>query len=233
MKYIKGYLLVSVYSLLFSSCKKHEFEVSPLASFKIVNTVAGAPAARMNGTSRTVANNSSGDFVLHAGVPNIYVWPVGDSLNPFYNSNKGLPVKEKEIYSLFLGGSNNTREVILIKENLPLRLDSSAGVRIINLATNSPAIKVTLSTTSTVSEYGNIAFKQVTDFKSFPAYNVNSTYTFQFRNAATDALYSSITMSGASLASFVPRFRNVTLVFRGVVGGSPAPGITRVNHYPQ
>ncbi|ACU04013.1 DUF4397 domain-containing protein [Pedobacter heparinus] len=229
MKYL-NVLIVAV--LLLAACKKTEFKTTAMGSLKIVNTVSSGAAVRLGATPTLVNNNAAIDFSVYAGNPDIYVWAVGDSLHPIYNSNKMLAVADRDIYTLFLGGSNVAREAILVKENIPVRSDSTAGVRIINLSPGSPDIKVTLSTSVGVSEFGNIAYKQLTEFKSYPALSTNTAYTFQFRNAATNALISSITMSGATLAAFVPRFRNVTLVLRGVVGGSPAAGVTRVNHYP-
>jgi hypothetical protein len=229
MKYL-NLLLLAV--LIMTACKKTEFKTTRVGSLKIVNTVNGGGAVRLGGVPTLVNNNASADFSLYAGNPDIYVWPITDSLKPYFNANKNVSVEDRDIYTLFLGGSTSASEAILVKENIPVRSDSTAGVRIINLSPGSPEIKVTLATSTTNSEFGNIAYKQLTEFKSFPALSKNTSYTFQFRNAATDVLISSITMSGATLAGFVPRFRNVTLVLRGLVGGSPAAGITRVNHYP-
>jgi hypothetical protein len=229
MKYLH-YLIVL--TIILSSCEKGEFKNIPVSSIKIVNAVSGGSAIRLAGNRTEVYGNSSWDFSIYSDTPNVYVWPVGDSANPYYNPLKSVDFNDRAMYTLFLGGDVTAVETIMIKENFPMHNDSTAGIRIINLSPNSPALKVTLSTSSGTSEFGDINYKQITDFKTYPATSANSEYTFEFRDAATDEIISSTTMYyGAALSDFIPVFRNVTLVFRDIVGGDPAAGITRVNHY--
>lgn len=234
MKLFKKIISIISIAILISSCKKDEFKATSLSSLKIVNTVTDGAAVRLGSLITEVGNNSSGNFALVAGNPEIYVWPVHDSLKPYYTSSgKSVKMADREMYTLFLGGDTNNVESILIRDDLPVHNDSTAGVRFINLASGSSPVKVTLSTSPEMNEFGDVQYKQITEFKSFPATSVNTAYTFEVRNASTDEIIASVTMSGSSLGSFVPRFRNVTLVLRGIVNGSPAAGITRVNHYPQ
>lgn len=231
MKYRNQLTLLFITVLVFTYCKKDEIDQTPFASLKIVNTVTNGAAVKLSNYTAQVNNNAAADFGMLTGNPDIYVWPVSDSLKPYYNGNKSVAVRDRETYTLFLAGDTLAPEGMLIKENLPFITDSVASIRFINLSPGSPTVKVVLSTSNTVSEFGDVVYKQLTDFKSYPALSTNTNYKFEVRNAATDALISSITMSGTSLTSFVPRFRNVTLVLRGIVGGSPEAGITRVNHY--
>lgn len=231
MKHVNQLTLLLISILFLISCEKNPSEIIPLASLKIVNTVTSGYPVKLGSYSTVVNNNAHADFVLRPGNPEIYVYPATDSLHPYYNNSKSTTVNEGEISTLFLTGDTISPEGIMVKENLPVRIDSVAGVRFINLSPGSPAVKVVLSTSNTVSEFGDIAYKQLTDFKSYPALSTNTSYKFEVRDAATDILITSITMSGTSLTSFVPRFRNVTLVLRGIVAGSPSAGITRVNHY--
>lgn len=225
------FCLITVLAIVFISCKKDAPNYRPLSSLKVVNTLTGGAVVKVNNNGTTVSNNAVADFSLPIGNPDIYVYPVADSANPYYTSNKGVAVSEGDIFTCFIGGNVANKTALLVKENLPVHTDSTAGVRFINLSPGSPVVKVTLSTSTGTSEFGDIVYGQPTEFKSYAAASINSTYTFQVRNAANNTIIASITMSGTTLASFVPRFRNVTLVLRGVVGGSPAAGITRVNHY--
>jgi hypothetical protein len=215
-----------------TGCNKETFHTEPLSSITIANLVLNGTAAKLNGNTVPAQNiniNAGANFSLPVGDSRLYIWPLGDSLNPYYN--KIITSGSQEIYTLFLAGPVGAVEPVLIKENLPAHTDSSFGIRFINLSPGSPAIKFTRSTTPTVAETGNLNYKDIADFKTYPALSVNSTYTFQARNATTDALIASITLAGASIATGLPRFNNITLALRGVVGGTPAPGISRINNF--
>lgn len=211
------------------SCKKNQIEPTPLSSLTVVNTIIGGMAAKMGSNSAAISNNSSMQFGLKAGNNNIFIFPLNDSATPYYN--KLLKSSNGEVFTLFLAGAVASVEDILVNEQIPYRTDSTFGLRFINLSPNSSAIKITLSTSTTISEFGDLPYKQLSDFKSYPALSTNTTYTFQVRNAVTDAIITSTTITGLAITTGIPRLQNITLVFRGNVGGTPAPGFTRVNHF--
>jgi hypothetical protein len=205
-----------------NSCKKEKTETGPLGSLMIVNVVPGGKSVKLGSNASLVANNSAAYFTLNANSQNIYVWPDGDSLHPYYNSNKNLEVVVGDVYSLYLAGSATVPEGLLVKENIPYRTDSTTGIRFINLSTTGPAINVTLSTTPSINEISALTYKQITEFKTYSA-RFNNTYTFQFRDANTNAILSTM----AFTTTTIPRFSNITLVIRGVPGSI---GITRINN---
>ncbi|NII27769.1 DUF4397 domain-containing protein [Pseudoflavitalea sp. X16] len=220
-----------VVTLLAYACKKETFTTTPVASLKIINTVTGGSIVKLGSYPTNIANNAHADFGLFPD-STIYVYPNGDSLHPWYNhASKDVLIEENQYYSLFLGGTPTDVTAKLIKENIPVRADSTAGIRFIHLSPNSGPVNVVLSTTPQVSEFFNIGYGEITDFKSFPATAANTSYTFQIINPSTNKVITSITMTGATVTTYVPRFKNVTLVFRGKTTGTPAAGITRVNHY--
>lgn len=231
MKVIICVTVLTGFLLLGAGCKKEMVETTPLASLKIANFVTGGSPVRLGSYFALVNNNQNVNFTLVTGNHDIYVWPVGDSLHPYYRSNKALAVAENDIYTLFLGGTPAAPEGLLVKESLPVHTDSTAGIRFVHLAPGGPTVNVTLSMTPGVNEFTGVDYLGITEFKKFPATSTNSSYTFQVRNASTGNIIASLSMPGTSLANMVPRFRNVTLVLRGIVGGSPGPGISRVNHY--
>lgn len=215
------------------SCKK-QIVANPesLSSLTIANAIVGGTQAKLGSIVaqvQNISNNAGTSFTLPAGTNRIYVWPVGDSLHPYYNES--LTTAHNEIYSLFLTGTPGAIESLLIKEALPVHTDSTFGIRFINLSPGSPAVKVTLSTSTTISEFGDLAYKEASAFKTYNAFSTNTTYTFQVRNAATEALISSFVITGASPITGIPRFTNVTLILRGKVSGVPAAGISRINHF--
>ncbi len=237
MKPLTQLTLLLLFIGIFVSCKKDVLETTPLASIRIINTVTGGSTARLNSASTTISNNSStvtgttGAFGLLPGNPDIYVWPTTDSLSPYYNSNKSVAVAEGDYFTLFLGGTPAVPEGILVKESWQNYTDSVVGIRFVNMSPNSTPVNVTLSTSTTTNQFSNVAFKDITDFKQFPATSNVTNYTFQVRRASSpNTVLSSVSIS-LSGTSAIPRFKNVTIVFRGNIGGSPAPGITRVNHY--
>ena len=232
MKHIRYFISALFAALVVWGCKKDAVDSTPLSSITIANVVVGGGQAKLGpyiAQIQNINNNAAMSFSLPAGTNQVYVWPVGDSLHPYYN--QPLTAAHNEIHSLFLTGTPSAVESVLIKETLPVHTDSTFGVRFINLSPGSPAVKITLSTSATVSEFGDVAYKEISAFKTYPAFAANTPYTFQVRNAATDALIASITMTGTAAATGIPRFNNITLMLRGIVGGTPAAGVSRMNHY--
>ena len=227
-------LIVTVaLTLIFSSCKKDEFQNRLLVGLRIVNTVTGGTTAKLNSFTNNISNNlttTAGiNFSLEPGNPEINVWPINDTLKPYYNSSKAVAMSEGEYYTLFLGGTPAATEPILVKENYQNYEDSVMGVRFVNLSPNSTPLNVTLSTSTTTNEFAGVAYKSITDFKLFPATKNITSYVFQVRAAANpNTVLASVTISFSG-TSAIPRFKNITLVFRGNVGAGP--GITRVNLY--
>lgn len=214
-----GFVLMAM-----ASCKKSAFTSPPSASLTVTNAVVGGTSIRLGSNAKVIANNDFAQLTVNAGYNEVYIWPVTDSTQPYYIHNKWL-AEDRGAYSLFVTGAPTAVDGILVKENIPYRTDSTAGIRFINLSPNSPALNITLSSTPTVNEVSDLEYKEMTGFTSYPAL-YNSAYTFQVRNAATNAVLATYSFSAASL----PRCANVTLVIRGLVGNSPAINITRVNN---
>jgi hypothetical protein len=208
--------------MVISSCKKSTFSNVPTVSLTVVNTVTGGTTVKLGSQSTSIFNNSYAQLNVMAGENDLYIWPTGDSAHPYYTYPKFNAV-DREVYSIFLGGTGGAVDGIIVKENLPYHSDSTCGVRIMNLSPNSIPLNVTLSTSPTVNEVSNLAYKQYTDFKIYAAKAMNISYTFQIRKASDYMLLTSYTLS-------TPRFANVTLVIRGLVGSSPTIGVTRVNN---
>lgn len=212
---------VIVILILVSSCKKDNLQTRPIASLTLVNTVTGGQSVKMGSLATTINNNAATTLAVNEDENDLYIWPVGDSAHPYYTYSKFNSV-DKDIYSLFLGGTPTAVNGILIKENIPYRTDSTGGIRFINLSPNSPPLNINLSATPSVNEVSNLAYKQYTDFKSYPGLASTPTYSFQVKNASTGALLLTYSVNP------IPRFANITLVLRGMVGTTPALGITRV-----
>lgn len=209
--------------ILLVCCDKDEIKLTPLSSLTLVNVVNSGQPVRIGSNRLIVSNNNNGQFSFRAGNNNLYIWPVTDSLHPYYN--QPLSTGSGEIYSIFLSGDTTAVDGVVVKDNIPYRQDSSFGVRFINLSSGSSPVKINLMDSPGISEFGNLSYKQISDFKSFPALAASTGFTFEVRLVTTDSLLTSTEISSNN----IPRFRNITLVYRGASEGPV--GITRVNNY--
>jgi hypothetical protein len=223
MKYTNQLLPLLIIVSILSSCRKDEVKTTPLTSLIIVNAVVSGKAVKLGSYAATVNNNASAKMALIAGENNLYIWPVGDSLKPYYSTTK-LSTSDREIYSLFLCGDTLAPQAILVKESIPYRNDSTAGIRFINLAPNLPNLNITLAATPDVNEVAGLTFKNYTEFKSYAGLEA-STYSFQVRDAANPTtVLTTFTLTAAK----VPRFANITLVIHQ--SGASGVGVYSVNN---
>ncbi len=178
------------------------------------------------------------------GSRNVYYVHTGQQITIADTASLASPLVSKEFaffkgtYSIFVVGQSPNFETIIKEESdLPFisqskiysTLDSVVNVRFINLSPNSTPLKIKVSN-STVNEVDNLAFKDISSWRSFKATSSSSNYSLQIRNASTDALISTYTLT----ANAVNRFKNVTLMIRGIQGitvGASAFGVTAINYF--
>jgi hypothetical protein len=142
-------------------------------------------------------------------------------------------------YSLFITGSPLTPDTLFRYENnLPFVIgdiniakgvDSVVMVRFVNMISNSPKLKIQIAN-NTTPEVSESTYKSVSDWKAYSSKASGTTnYVFQIRNADTNTLLFSYTFG----ATNTNRYRNVTLVLKGQIGGTgaTAPGIFAVNYF--
>jgi hypothetical protein len=218
MKIIQWVLIISI---CLSGCKKNTLNPIPLSSVEIVNTVANSPGAQLNSNTNIVVYNSYGQFGLPAGAnTSIYVFPVGDSTNPYYYTT--LSLVNGGIYSLYLSG-NNQNTALLFRDTIPSYSDSVMGIRFINLSSDSGPVNVNVMGAANGSTVPSLNFQAITSFQTFSVNAANSGgYTFEIRNVADSVL---------STYSQVPfPFKNITIVFSGLVGDGTFSAFT-VNNY--
>jgi hypothetical protein len=82
--------LLAIMGTIFASCKKDKIETPAITSLTVGNFVVGGKQVKL-GSNATVVNNNNANgtqMALVAGENNFYVWPVGDSLNPYFVQNK-------------------------------------------------------------------------------------------------------------------------------------------------
>ncbi|MDF2192603.1 hypothetical protein [Paraflavitalea sp. CAU 1676] len=207
------------------SCKKDDFKGEEMSSLCISNVVVGSSPIRLNSiTGETVSYGNNRVFSVMTGQRKVVIYSIEDSVKPYYSSS--VVFAKGSVYSLFVSGSYPVADTLLIKENIPYRLDSTAGIRVINLCSNCPPVNVTLALSDHVLEFSNLSYRQVPEFKTYSATAKNGLYNFQIRDSETGKV-----LVAYNLAT--PRFREVTLVLRGLKDGVGAGGlgVMRVNHY--
>lgn len=219
IKHIIGYCICLVVWMCLFSCRKDKYEVYPIASITVTNAIVGGPSIRLKDISTSISNNSSSKLSLMAGDFELYVYPVGDSLNPYYTDPK-FYTENRDTYSLFLSGQSPSIASVILKDNLPYHDDSTCGVRFINLCSDCLPINITLSNLPATNEVSNLGYLQSTDFRVYSAKAATSTYKFQIRKSSDNSILMTYDLS-------TPRFANVTLVIRGM---RSSVGIIRINN---
>lgn len=237
----KKTFLAAVIVFVGVSCSKEEADINGYsASVNVVNAIASYEA--------DIKLNFSGGNIIYADAPNLsysyfdgrytngsltFGMPVkmptslivllaSDTLKPIYSQN--YTFDQGDIYSLFITGQKENPSVLFLKDTIPIRTDSTTGVRFVNLAPNSGNISVNISGNPDGSEISALPYKGITSFKTYAARSTNSNYIFQIKDATTGALLKSYTYNS------IARFKNITLIIRGMVNGDPGLEIVRFNN---
>ncbi|MES2329908.1 MAG: hypothetical protein V4539_09915 [Bacteroidota bacterium] len=258
MKLLKKYIpFIFIGGQVLLSCKK-DVEPVQLSSITIVNSVIGSnpiitdfsstkPISIYYASTPKISYGAFYSFSRPNGNLTLTAYQTTDTTNAIYNTdNKGadLNLQPQGIYSLFLCGQvmpTVQPDAVFVKDDLPYHPsnDSTVGVRFINLSPGSNPLNVTLSTSTTTNEFAGIAYKSITSFKNYAATAAVSSYVFQFRDAMSNAVLGSFTISGVNNGTGTNtlgntyRFRNFTVVFKGLPGatGTNAQGTFIVNNY--
>ncbi len=218
-------IAITLVSLWAISCKKSDTIPAP-ASVNVVHAIAtGKPVIPVFSSdpiqyffsASTINYGAAAVYYPNSGVQPLYVVSSTDTLTHIYNGEVSL--EEGKIYSLFFAGDTSKPEAVLVQDEIPAYTDSAAGVRLINLSPASAPIKVNIKSKGAAqTEFSNIGYKQISDFKSFPATtNINGRqYIFEIRDQASDSLLFTYTWN-------YTLFKNNTLVFSGaMLAGKPA-----------
>ncbi len=226
-------------TLLISSCEKDEqfIAYSNLTGFNaVLNTsIRMLPDSIMTaGMKADVAVNAKGTLILPRTAIPIKIQNTADN-STLYNGQLDF---KSGIYTLFIAGDVASPEAILKEEtDFPFirtddgvtTSDSVVNVRFVNLSSNSVPLKIKLAS-ATGNEVDNLPYKAIGNWKAYNSLTASTVYAFQLRDAATDALITTFNFT----ANSANRFKNVTLVVRGLQGttsGGSAFGVTALNYF--
>ncbi len=241
-------IIIAVFAIALQACKKNEAEPG-LAALTVVNATVGAPELYTNNTggsiiySKYAANDILGfgmsrAFAAKAGTRSVVITPGTDTTKTFYSQS--VDFKAGVVNSLFLTGEMpNVEAVYVAAESFPKYKDNVIGVRLINLSPNSPAISINMSGTPLVKEVASLSYKQKSDFKTYDGNDVLKELTFEIRDAATQVLLASYTIPSIpdpaypTVSMGSASFYNITLVVKGLIGGTDANafGVFPVPHF--
>ena len=229
MKYLKPFYILFITTNFIASCEKEKAPI-PAASLNVINTSPDIPNAKVSTPktgyySQLIGVNSGSNFVftLPAGSPSIVITNGNDTIKPLYNS--ALTAGFGQVFSLYIAGSEGN-DIFLKQDTIPVRMDSSVGIRFVNLLPGSSPVSVNILGSPNGSEISNLSYKDFSGFKSYPADNnvISTGYYFEFRNA----------ISGDLLTTFntidyfhpaVPVFKNITIILFGSPGSELSMGV--------
>ncbi len=240
--------MIILTGLVIQSCKKEE-STPALASITIVNAAIDVAAAKAYASDKKINWSSilAADVVSFAnfkhfgvftGSKNVIAVNSADTTKTLYTGTGEF--KEAGMNTLFLCGQTGSYEgIYLPDENLPNYTEEVVGIRFINLSPNSPTVSLNLVATPSVNETASLAYKQKTAFKTYLASTVTAGIAFQVKDAGTGVLLASYVLPATAVSPYTTatvaqaRFKNVTLVIKGLVGGTGANafGVFPVAHY--
>jgi len=211
-------------AIVFSSCKKQDIKLTPLASLLVTNAVSGGGNLVLGTNANPVYNNYFRAFGMLNGSREIKLVDTAGGINKvYYNQSKDFV--NGGMYSLFLTGTPAAVESVFVKEeNILSHTADVFGARVINLLTGSVPISVNLQGSANGSFISSLAYKAISTFKDVSSVAAEGDKVFEFRNAVTGELITSFAVPGYDM----PRFRNITLVFAGAVESEI---VMRVNNY--
>lgn len=239
---MKYYVLFIVFAAsLLSSCKKENADITGYAAtVTLVNAIASYDTEiKMNFTGK--------EFIFAKAKPlNYYYYdgkytfgtltfgvPVGDvplsvalandTTKLVYN--QAVTFATGDAYSLFMHGRPESVSGLLVKDEIPVRTDSTTGIRFVNLSPNSNGFRINISGEPIGSSVDNLPYKGVSDFISFPAKSSNQDYLIEVYDAVTNELLTVFYYYD------IARLKNITLVIRGLVYEDPGVEAIRINHY--
>jgi hypothetical protein len=216
-------ILMLLFVLVLASCKKQEIKTTPLASIQITNAVAGGSTLQFGTNVAMIPNNAYTAFGILTGNQSLKLSSTIAPNEVYYNQNKDFV--NGGVYSLFLTGTPASVESVFLKEeNTPSHTANVFGARVINLVASNVPISINLQGNANGSFISSLAYKAISSFKDVSALDSEGDKVFEFRNAATGDLITSFTVPSYDL----PRFRNITLVFAGIVGSET---VLRANNY--
>jgi hypothetical protein len=130
-----------------------------------------------------------------------------------------LDLQPGAMHTLFLTGTLAAPDTMFTTDYPPYHntVDSTIGIRFVNLSAGSNPISVNLIGNANGSEVSSLPYKGITDFKNYSTTSKISAYKFELRDAGTGALLISQEITGFNgTGTNGRRYRNFTLAYMGL-----------------
>jgi hypothetical protein len=234
MQYAKYFLNLSILIVGFGSCKKDTNPLYSIAALTIVNASPNNPSivATISDTlvpfyvnQSPIAYQSFAEYGNPSGNTPLNLVSAADTSVPLFQGKFNL--KPGGIYSLYLVGQIKAIDTVFRQDIIPVYQDSVSGLRFINLVQGSQPISVNLQGYfPTQTEFSGLAYKQISDFKTYSGIGGITSYEFEIRDQSTGNLLTTFSWHFSL-------YKNNTLV----ISGSEDPNSTtptsvfQVNNY--
>jgi len=177
---------LSLFSLLLSSCLKDTstYVAPPVALVTFYQASPDEPAMNLDLNTNQVNQTPIyyGDdidyFRAYAGQRTVNLFYTNSLTTIATTTVTLLP---NAAYSLFLANTAANPQIVLLKDTLNRPAAGNAGIRLVNLSPDAPAVDLAVQGGSVLAS--NRAFK---GFSSFLPLTANSSYTFQILQAGTN-----------------------------------------------
>ncbi len=204
------------------------------ARVKIIHAVSDGPAvdvfandAKLNGPA--LAFGAAGPteyFVVPAGSVTVRVaTPASGTVAAQTILTTAIPLETEKYYTLAAAGTAAAPTGVLIPDDLTVLNGAKNYIRVLNLASNGPAIDLAIGTGTPIIT--NVAYKAVSDYVAVDPNVPTAPYAFQMRETGK------ATQLGATVNfNTLNKGRKYTLILRGLVGrtGAQGPTITQVTN---
>jgi len=227
-----------------TACKKEShFSSDSVATIQVINAINQEDVQlQMNGllNSSGASNGASNESTLYYGTSLFYyadgkqtsIDVLRSNTTTYLFSNTYNFEKCGEYTLLLTGNSPNIESVLVDDTNAPqidiskspTDADSVIYFRFINLSPNVQPLDVKI-TGNASNEVSGLAYKGCSPWKAYPAKIINSSYQFQIIENGTVILTRNYSITSAA------RFKNVSIVIRGVKNGNPSLVAGLVNFY--
>ncbi len=247
LKYIVSAALSLSLMCFIAACGKDDAAWPTSGRLRFFNAVADAPTAGCDLSIDGVSTNLrtfltpgtplvDSTFKFSAGFPGVtdssYLYllegphaikvntPVGTATTTL---SQNVDVAAGKTYTAFLADSVSKMSLVVIQDVLPLAITGQVSVRVMHLSANAPNVDVFVSGQSA---FANVPYKTATTFAQVrvDTGTVKGTINYEIRaaGAATSTLKGSLTGLVAG--------RVYTIVARGLVGKTPALGVSTIIH---
>jgi hypothetical protein len=247
----KGITAASLLTLILASCTK-QTTAPGNASLTMINAVVGNAslvtnfkggnpfeyyhANRIYYKAFSEINNR---FTQFSGTQPLALYQYPDTTEksvPLFNLVLDLPLGS--IHTLFLTGTVASPDTLFIKDDLPYHttIDSSMGIRFVNLSPGSNDISINIKGKTGAPEVAHLPYKGSTVFIKYSAGFEVPDYEFEFRDAASGALLGSYITAGiyhqTTIWEYLWIYKNFTLALVGLPGGTgvSAPAVMLVRY---